>query len=166
MRQVTTRALGDDFAAPRDDRWFEDFEVGASYEYGYLDVTDDEVVEFAERFDPQRMHTDPQWAATGPFGGLIASGWHSGGLLMRLYADHYLSTVASLASPGVDELRWAAPLRPGDRVRLRVAVTDARPSSSRPDRGIVHTAAELRTDDDRCPISLRAVNLFLRRPDR
>src|SRR5207244_12235529 len=122
-----TRALGADFAAPITDRYFEDYQPGAVYEYGYLTVTEAEILDFARRFDPQPMHADQDWAQAGPFGGLIASGWHTAGLFMRLYADHYLTRVASLASPGIDELRWPAPLRPGDLLRIRATVAEARP---------------------------------------
>lgn len=161
---TNTRTLGAaDFPVPIDDRYFEDYVPGATYEYGHLVVTEREIVEFARRFDPQPIHTDPAFAAAGPFSGLIASGWHSAGLLMRLFADHYLSRVASLASPGVDELRWAAPLRPGDEVRLRVAITGARPSRSKPDRGLVHADAALLNQDDRCPISFKVTNILRRR---
>lgn len=165
MTQLATRTLSSaDFAAPIDDRYFEDYKPGAVYEYGYLSVTEEEIVGFAEQFDPQPIHVDRAYAATGPFAGLIASGWHSAGLMMRLMVEHYVSRVASLASPGVDEVRWAVPLRPGDTVRLRTTITDARPSRSKPDRGLVHTRAELLNQDDRCPVSLMAVNILRRRP--
>jgi acyl dehydratase len=165
MTQLATRTLSqDDFAAPIDDRYFEDYTPGAVYEYGYLGVTEEEIVGFAEQFDPQPMHVDRAFAKTGPFGGLIASGWHSAGLLMRLLVDHYLSRVASLASPGVDEVRWAVPLRPGDTVRLRTTITDARPSRSKPDRGLVRTRAELLNQDGQSPASLVAVNILRLRP--
>ncbi|GLW65721.1 enoyl-CoA hydratase [Actinomadura rubrobrunea] len=159
-----TKPLREDFSAPIDDRYFEDYVPGSVYEYGTVTVDEAEIVEFAERFDPQPIHIDREYAATGPFGGLIASGWHSGGIFMRMYADHYLSRVASLASPGLDELRWPSPLRPGDTVRLRATVLDARPSRSKPDRGIVRTRGELLTEDDRTVLDLVAVNLLLRRP--
>jgi acyl dehydratase len=163
-RLVSTRTLSStDFAVPVGDRYFEDYAPGAVYEYGHLTVTEDDIVSFAEQFDPQPIHTDRAFAEAGPFGGLIASGWHSAGLLMRLFADHYLSGVASLASPGVDELRWAAPLRPGDSVRLRTTITQTRPSRSKPDRGMVHTAAELLNQNDQCPLSLAAMNILRRR---
>ena len=111
-RVPATRTLSEaDFAVPIGDRYFEDYRPGAVYEYGYASVTEDEIIAFATRFDPQPIHVDAGFAATGPFGGLIASGWHTGGIMMRLFADHYLSQVASLASPGVDELRWATPDR-------------------------------------------------------
>jgi acyl dehydratase len=158
-----TRSLGADFPVPADRRYFEDYLPGAVYEYGYATVTEPEIIDFATRFDPQPIHTDPQFAAKGPFGGLIASGWHTAGILMRLIADHYLSRVASIASPGVDELRWPAPLRPGDSVRLRAAIVAARPSRSRPDRGIVRTRAELLNRADQAVLQLVAINFVLRR---
>jgi acyl dehydratase len=164
---VTTRALdGHDFASPIDDRWFEDYRPGETFEYGWTSLTSEEIVEYAVRYDPQRIHTDPEWARSGPFGGLIASGWQSAGLMMRLYCDHYISAVASLGSPGVDELRWSSPLRPDVPVRLRVTVAEARVSRSKPDRGLVHTEVALLTEDDRCPLRLTAMNLLLVRPPR
>jgi acyl dehydratase len=156
--------LGADFAMPADQRYFEDYRPGAVYEYGYATVTEPEILEFARRFDPQPIHTDPEYAAAGPFGGLIASGWHTAGIMMRLIADHFLSRVASLASPGVDELRWPAPLRPGDRLRLRVTVLEARASRSKPDRGIVRTKAELINQHGQLVLTLTAVNILRRRP--
>jgi acyl dehydratase len=117
-----------DFAVPIDARYFEDYTPGAIYEYGHLTVTEKDIVEFAEQFDPQPIHTDAVFAQTGPFAGLIASGWHSAGLLMRLFADHHLSRVASPASPGVDELRGSAPLTtrgfpsPSDHDRRHAAI--------------------------------------------
>jgi acyl dehydratase len=159
-----TKVLSDtDIAAPADDRYFEDYTTGAVYEYGHVTVDEAEILEFAERYDPQPIHTDPRFAADGPYGGLIASGWQSGGIFMRMFADHYLSRVASLGSPGIEELRWPAPLRPGDTVRLRVTTLETRPSRSKPDRGIVRTKGELITHDDRTVLHLVAVNLLLRR---
>lgn len=161
---VGTRTLSDsDFAVPIDDRYFEDYTEGAVYEYGYRSVTEEEILRYAEQFDPQRIHTDLEYAATGPFGGLIASGWHSCGLMMRLLADHYISRVASLASPGGDELRWAVPVRPGDSLRLRTTTLETRASRSKPDRGIIRTKIELVNQDDGVPVSLVAMNMMLRR---
>jgi acyl dehydratase len=163
-RPAPTRTLSTgDFLVPREDRYFEDYLPAAVYEYGYLTVTEAEILEFARRFDPQPMHTDPGFAATGPFGGLIASGWHTASMMMRLFADHYLSRVASLASPGIDELRWPAPVRPGDQLRLRAATVEARPSRSKPDRGLVRTRGELINQDDRVVLDLVAMNLIGRR---
>ena len=156
-----TRTLSEaDFAVPLGDRYFEDYTAGAVYEYGYATVTDAEIIEFAQQFDPQPMHVDPVYAATGPFGGLIASGWHTAGIFMRLYADHYLSRVASLASPGIDEIRWPAPVRPGDKLWIRTTILEARRSRSKADRGLVHTRGEMFTADDRQVLSLVALNFL------
>ena len=161
---METRALGADFGVGIGDRWLEDYVAGAVYEYGYLEVSEEEILGFARRFDPQPIHVDPDFAAGGPYGGLIGSGWHSAGLAMRLIADHYLSRVASLGSPGVDELRWQVPLRPGDTVKLRTTIVETRVSRSKPERGIVITDAELLNQHDGRPITFRAANLLLRRP--
>lgn len=158
-----TRCLGTDFAAPVDDRFFEDYTPGATYSYGHLSVTEDEIVEYALRFDPQSIHIDAEYAKNGPFGGIIASGWHTAGLVMRMFADHYLTHNASLASPGIDEVRWPAPLRPGDQVRLRVTTAEARPSKSKPDRGLIFTDAALITSADLTVMTLRAMNMVARR---
>ena len=149
---------------PVQDRWFEDYEPGAVHEYGYATLTEDELLDFARKFDPQPMHIDPAYAAAGPFGGLIASGWHTAGLMMRLLADNYLSKVAGLASPGVDELRWPHPVRPGDVLRLRAEVVEARESRSKPDRGVVRTRASMLNQDDVVVMSMLAVNLVAKRP--
>jgi acyl dehydratase len=156
----STKVLTDDFPAPVDDRYFEDYVPGAVYEYGYITVSEAEIVEFARAFDPQPIHTDPEFAARGPFGGLIASGWHTAAIGMRLIVSHYLSRVASLASPGIDELRWPAPLRPGDTVRMRLTITEARRSRSKPDRGLVHTHAEMITSAGETVLTLNAMNLI------
>ncbi|MGW6056687.1 MaoC/PaaZ C-terminal domain-containing protein [Streptomyces sp. NPDC055189] len=110
------------------------------------------------------MHTDPEAAATGPFKGLIASGWHTASVMMRLYADHYVSKVASLASPGIDELRWIRPVRPGDSLSIRTSIRTARPSRTKPDRGIVHTDIEVLNQHAEVVLTLTAMNLLLRRP--
>jgi acyl dehydratase len=161
-----TRALSeDDFAAGIEDRYFEDYEVGAVYVYGYASVSEAEIIAFAERFDPQPIHVDTQFADSGPFGGVIASGWHTAAIAMRLVVDHYVSKVASLASPGVDELRWPTPVRPGDWLRLRTTIQETRRSRSKPDRGLIHTRAELLNQHDQTALSLVAMNLIrLRNP--
>ena len=106
---------------------------------------------------------DPKAAARGPFGGLIASGWHTAAMMMRLFADHYLSKVASLASPGVDELRWTRPVRPGDTLTIRVTVLEANASRSKPDRGVVRTLIEVLNQNGDQVMSCKAINLLRRR---
>ncbi len=129
-------------------RYWEDFAVGDVTELGSVDVTEREIVEFAERYDPQPFHVDPEAAVDGPFGGLIASGWHTAALFMGLFVRGILLDAASMGSPGVEQLRWTAPVRPGDRLTGRVTVTDARrrrrtraaARSSRPARSSIRTA--------------------------
>jgi acyl dehydratase len=161
-----TRTLSeDDFTVGAAERYFEDYSAGAVYEYGYAGVSEADIVAFAERFDPQPIHTDARFADGGPFGGLIASGWHTASIAMRLVVDHYLPRAASLGSPGVDELRWTAPVRPGDSLRLRTTTLETRVSRSRPDRGLIRTRAELVNQDDQIVLSLVAMNLIkLRNP--
>lgn len=152
------------FTSPIHDRYFEDYIKGAVHSFGSIAVEEDEVIAFAKRFDPQDFHTDPDAAKQTPFGGLIASGWHTAGLMMRLYADHYLTKVGSLASPGVDDLRWIKPVRPGDTLSVRVTILDAVTSRSKPDRGVVTSFIEVLNQADEVVMSMRAVNMVLRRP--
>jgi acyl dehydratase len=148
------------FSTGIDQRYFEDYVPGLHAEYGPISVDADEIVAFARRYDPQGIHTDAAAAAQGPFGGLIASGWQTAALMMRLYVVNYLSAVASLASPGIDELRWLAPVRPGDALWLRVTVRDARRSRSKPDRGLVHTFIEVRNQHGAAVMTMLAMNLL------
>lgn len=148
------------FATGIDDRYFEDYVPGLTAEYGTVAVDADEIVAFARRYDPQELHTDTERAAAGPFHGLIASGWQTAGLMMRLYVEHYLSSVASLASPGMDEVRWLAPVRPGDALSIRVTVRDARRSRTKPDRGLVHTFIEVKNQHGTVVMSMLAMNLL------
>jgi acyl dehydratase len=143
------------------DRYFEDYSVGTVDEFGDVLVTAEEIIEFARRYDPQTMHVDAVAAATGPFGGLIASGWHTASLTMRLFVEHYLSKVATLPSPGIDELRWVRPVRPGDTLRMRVTVLEARRSKSKPDRGIVRSLVEVLNQNGEVVMSQRPMNLML-----
>jgi acyl dehydratase len=123
-----------------------------------------EIVTFAQRFDPQRFHIDPEAAKKTPFGGLIASGWHTAGLMMRLYVEYYLTHVASLGSPGVDELRWLKPVRPGDTLSICVTVLKATRSKSKPDRGAVTSLTEVFNQAGEAVMTLKAVNIIARRP--
>ena len=147
-----------------DDRYFEDYIAGDVHSFGSIAVEADEVIAFAKRFDPQVFHIDPEAAKQTQFGGLIASGWHTGGLMMRLFAEHYLTKVASLGSPGLDELRWLKPVRPGDSLSLRVTVLKATPSTSKPDRGAVTSFIEVFIQAGETVMTLRCVNIIARRP--
>ncbi len=152
------------FSAPAADRWFEDYVPGQVHEFGEMRVDEDEVLAFGRRFDPQPFHTDPEAAEASEYGGLIASGWHTAALMMRMYSDHYLSHVATLVSPGVDDLRWLQPVRPGDVLSLRVTVVEARRSRSRPDRGIVRSAVEVLNQRGEAVLTVSALNFMRCRP--
>jgi acyl dehydratase len=154
-----------EFAVPVEDRHFEDYVPGAVYEYGHIPVTEAEIVDFARRFDPQYIHVDPERAVQGPFAGLIASGWHTAAMMMRLIVDNFLPKSASLGSPGIDELRWLRPVRPGDVLSVRLSVLEATRSRSKPDRGIVRTLCEVLNEDREVVMSLKAMNIIAcRRP--
>ena len=146
------------------ERHFEDYPPGAVFEGGTVEVSEAEILEFARRYDPQTMHTDPAAAAHGFFGGLIASGWHTAALMMRLFAAHFLSPASSLASPGIDELRWLKPVRPGDVLSLRVTVTEARRSRSKPDQGVVRSLVEVLNQEGEVVMSLWPISLIRCRP--
>lgn len=128
---------------PLRERYFEDYSVDEVLEFGDELVTEAHIVEFARRYDPQPFHVDPVAAAASPFGGLIASGWMTAGILMRLLVDHFISPLSSLGSPGIDELRWTKPVRPGDRLHVRVRVLQLRRSVSKPDRGLMQLQQEV-----------------------
>jgi acyl dehydratase len=154
------------FSHPIDDRYFEDYVEGDVHSFGSIAVEADEIMEFAKQFDPQAFHTNPEAAKQTPFRGLIASGWHTVGLMMRLYVEHYLTHNASLASPGIDELRWLKPVRPGDTLSVRVTVLKATPSRSKPDRGAVTSFIEVFNQAGEAVMTLRAVNMIARRTVR
>ncbi len=151
------------FLTSIEDRYFEDYVTGAVYLFGPIPVEESEIISFAKRFDPQSIHVDPQGAAKGPFQGLIASGWHTIGLMMRLFVEHFLSAVASRASPGVDEVRWHQPVRPGDQLRLRVSILETKPSRSKPDRGMVISLLEALNQNEEVVCTLKAMNLLAKR---
>ncbi|MCC6780582.1 MAG: MaoC family dehydratase [Hyphomicrobiales bacterium] len=152
------------FSHPIEDRYFEDYVEGDVHRFGSIAVEADEIVSFGRRFDPQDFHSDPEAAKRTVFGGLIASGWHTAGLMMRLYVEHYLTHVGSLASPGLDQLRWVKPVRPGDTLSLQVTVLKAVPSRSKPDRGAVTSRIEVFNQADDLVMSLECVNIIARRP--
>lgn len=145
---------------PYTERYFEDYQVGEVIEFGDHLVTREEIVGFAQRYDPQPFHVDEAAAAQSHFGGLIASGWLTAGIMMRMLVDHFISRVASMGSPGVDELRWLRPVRPGDRLRVRVTVLEVRRSQTKPDRGAILSLDEVVNQDDEVVMSVKGWGLY------
>jgi acyl dehydratase len=146
------------FITSPDNRFFEDYVAGSVHEFGAVSVGEKEVIEFGQRFVPLSYHTDPRAAKQSIYGGLIASGWHTTALMMRLYTDHYLSKVANLGSPGCDELRWTKPVFPGDELSIRIKVVETRISESKPDRGIVRSFVEVLNQKREVVMSVTMVN--------
>jgi acyl dehydratase len=145
------------------DLYFEDIEPGGVYELGTRTVTESEIVAFAREWDPQPFHTDPEAAKGSVFGGLIASGWHTGSMWMRMYVDTMLGSAAR-GSPGIEELRWLAPVRPGDMLSGRLTVLEATPSATRPDRGTIRIRGEMVNQDGVVVMSMTSRGHFGRRP--
>ena len=133
-------------------RYFEDVEVGETHQLGEYEVTREEIVEFASKYDPQPFHIDEEAARETMFGELVASGWHTASICMRLLVDGPVDAEdearATMGSPGVDELRWHRPVRPGDTISATIEVLEKRPSESRADRGYVKTKLEGFNDDE------------------
>ena len=144
--------------------YFEDFAAGERRQLGSRRVTEDEIVRFARDFDPQPFHIDRAAADASIFGGLIASGWHTCSLTMRILCDAYLLKSASLGSPGVEQIRWLRPVRPGDTLVVYSTVLETRASQSKPDRGLLFSEVEVRNQRDEVVLTMRSMGLFARRP--
>lgn len=144
--------------------WWEEFKVGESADMGSHRFTQDEIIAFARQFDPQPFHTDPQAAAASAFGGLIASGWHTCAIGMRLMVEHYISRTVSFGSPGVEEIRWLRPVRPGDTLSYRRTVLASRASASRPGVGLVKQRWEALNQHGELVLSMEGWGMFGRRP--
>jgi acyl dehydratase len=147
-----------DFPTSPADRRFEDYTVGATYMCGSFTLTEAEIVEFAIQYDPQMMHIDRHLAADGPFGQVIASGWHTVARTMRLVVENFLP-YNGLAAPGIDELRWPRPVRPGDTLTLHATIQQARRSRTKPDRGLIHSLLEVLNQHGEVVMSLKPMNL-------
>jgi acyl dehydratase len=148
-----------------DTLYFEDFEPGDRMELpGRYTFDRDEMLAFARQFDPQPFHLDEEAASRSIYGGLIASGWHTVAACFKLAVDGVIHRVASMGSPGVDEIRWLKPLRAGDTIAVTLEVLEIRPSQSRPDRGIIHTRYEVRNQRDELVMTMRGMGMFARRP--
>lgn len=145
-------------------RYLDDFSPGQFFDLGTKTVTKEEVVEFAREFDPQPFHLDEDAGKKTHFGGLVASGWQTAGFLMRLLVDAVLKDAASLGSPGVDEVRWLKPVRPGDVLAGRLECLAVEPSRSKPDRGIARFVYELWNQAGECVFRMKGMGMFARRP--
>src|SRR4051812_1354129 len=150
--------MADGFPILPKERFFEDYTIGATYPCGSFSLSEAEIIEFAVRYDPQVMHTDPVLAAQGLFGQVIASGWHTIGMVMQRLVENFLPH-NGLASPGIDELRWIRPVRPGDTLTVQVRVPAPRRSRSKPDRGMLHNFIEVLNQDNEVVMTLRPMNL-------
>jgi acyl dehydratase len=144
---------------------WEDFAPGRVTEYGPRRVTREEIVGFAAEFDPQPMHLDEEAARATMLGGLSASGWHACCILMRMLADGIVLNSSSMGAPGVDEVRWLKPIRPGDELTLRATVLETRASNSRPDMGFVRCLFELRSGAGQTVMTLTSSLMMGRRGD-
>jgi acyl dehydratase len=148
---------------PAEERYLEDYAAGAVYEFGSIMVEEHEIIEFARGYDPQPFHTDPVAARATQFGGVVASGWHTAGMAMKLLVEKYLPRGSSLGSPGVDNLRWHKPVRPGDTLSVRVTIVETKPSQSKPDRGLLRSFVEVLNQHHEVVTSWRGMLVLLRR---
>ncbi len=140
-------------------RYLEDFAPGMAFEFGDRLVTAEEIVAFAREYDPQPFHLDEAAGKATHFGGLVASGWQTAGFMMRMLVDYMLSPQTSLGSPGLDELRWLKPVRPGDRLRVRVRIVEVKRSRSRPEMGTIRQTTEVLNQKDEVVMSTISIGM-------
>ena len=145
-------------------RYWDDYEIGQKFDLGSTSFTADEIVDFARQYDPQSFHVDAGAARQSMFGGLIASGWHVTAKLMRLFVDNYVDQRTALGSPGVDEVRWLKPVRPGDTLSASVECAGKVASKSRPEMGIVHEHWRATNQKGELVMTLKGTNMVRRRP--
>lgn len=139
-------------------RWYDDYETGEKFILGSVEIDEKEILEFANKYDPQLFHVDKDAATQSLYGGLIASGWHTGSLMMRLLAEDFLGE-SSMGSPGLQELSWFAPVRPGDTLTLHIEILSKRLSKSKPDRGFLTCRNDLVNQHD--VVVMRTVPLMM-----
>ena len=144
--------------------YWEDFPLGAEFEFGNKKVSREEIIAFASQFDPQDFHMEDNPAPVSPFGGLVASGWHICAMAMRTICDGFLLDTAGMGSPGVENVRWRIPVRPGDTLRVIAHVIESRPSSTRPELGILRWRWEVMNQHDQCVTEIESTGMFRRRP--
>ena len=142
---------------------YEDFKVGETVEIGRHTMTQEEIIEFARKYDPQPFHIDPEAAKDSIYGGLIASGWHTCAVAMRVMVDSYISKTVSMGSPGMEEIRWLKPVRPGDTLIIKRTIEEAR-ATSKPDRGLVLTRWDIYNQREEHVAMMRGYGLFGRTP--
>ena len=145
-------------------RYFEDLPPGQTFDAGTVSVGEDDIIAFARRYDPQLFHVDPVAARSTIYGGLIASGWQTVALSMRLMIDHVFGHSSGMGSPGVDQVRWTRPVRPGDTLSVSVTVLEARPSRSKPDRGVLRFRVDVQNQDAEPVMDLTGTSFMARRP--
>lgn len=145
-------------------RYFEDFKAGDTFDLGRYKVTQEEIITFAKQYDPQPFHVDPELAKDSIFGGLVASGWHTTAMFMRLLVDGLLRNTLSIASPGVEEVRWLKPVRPGDVLRGSFTALECIPSRSRASMGIIRSRCEMFNQADEVVMSLAGTHFVGRKP--
>ncbi len=147
------------------ERWFEDFTPGLVIETGGCTMTEAAIVDFALKWDFQPFHIDAEAAAASPYGGLIASGFHTLVVGFRLFLAEAGMRRSSMGSPGMEEVKWLRPVRPGDTIRVRAEVTGARVSASKPDRGVTQWAYAFLNQRGEMVLTYRCAILIARRPD-
>lgn len=144
--------------------YWEDFPVGTVRESGGATLTEEDITNFAHQFDPQPFHVDAAAAAESVFGGIIASGWHTCSLAMRMMCDNYLLETASLGSPGVENIKWLKPVRPGDTLHLKMEVLEARVLESKPTVGLVRNRWQMSNQNHESVMTMEGYGMFRRRP--
>jgi acyl dehydratase len=144
--------------------WFEDYIVNEVFTFGNHLITEEEIIDFASKYDPQSFHVDPKAAALSNFGCLVASGWMTSALLMRMMCDHFISSVSAMGSPGIDHLRWIKPVKAGDRIHARVTVLKTSLSRSKPDRGTITLRQEVINQNDEIVMLLEGMAMHRCRP--
>ncbi len=144
-------------------RYFEDIQEGDSMRFGPVDVTAEDIKRFAREYDPQPFHLDEEAGRATHFGGLAASGWHTAALTMKLLMSDPEQRVASLGSPGFDDLRWRRPVRPGDKLYVECRCQDKKPSESRPEMGVIRFEVTTRNQKDQVVMSMISIAMIARR---
>jgi len=144
--------------------YFEDLVVGDTLAVGSRTVTEEEIIDFARQFDPQPFHVDKDAASKSIYGGIIASGWHTCGIIMRLIVDGFLNEAASMGSPGLEQIRWIKPVRGGDTLSVTTTILESKASTSKPDRGVVLSEWRATNQHGDLVATVKGMGMFMRRP--